>query len=86
MNTAKPVEQQPAAAGEVAEPPGADDQRGDGEEIGEHDPLDLPGTRRRTPGRGSAGPTLAMLVPSDDSSMESDRLASAQPHRSVALL
>ena len=34
-------QQQPPAADDVAEPPDADDQRGDGEQIGEDDPLDL---------------------------------------------
>ena len=34
-------QQQPPAADDVAEPSDADDQRGDGEEIGEHDPLDV---------------------------------------------
>ena len=37
----EPGEQQPSAADDVAQPPDADDQGGDGEEIGEHDPLDL---------------------------------------------
>ena len=35
------AQQQPAATGDVAEPPDADDQRRDGEEVREHDPLDL---------------------------------------------
>ena len=34
-------QQQPPAAGDVAEPSDADDQGGDGEEIGEDDPLDF---------------------------------------------
>ena len=34
-------QQQPAAADHVAEPPDADDQRGDGQQIGQHDPLHL---------------------------------------------
>ena len=61
-------EQQPSAAYQIAEASHADDQGGDGQEIGQHDPLDLL--------EGSANacaivgkPTLAMLVPSDDSSM-----------------
>ena len=34
-------QQQPSAAGDVTEPSDADDQGGDGEEIGEDDPLDF---------------------------------------------
>ena len=36
-----PGEEQPSAAGDVAESPDADEQGGDGEEIGEDDPLDF---------------------------------------------
>ena len=36
-----PGQQQPPAADDVAEPPDADDQRGDGQQVGEHDPLDV---------------------------------------------
>ena len=50
-----PDQQQPSAAGEVAEPPDADDQGRDGEQIGEDDPLDFleRGTERL--GQASAG-------------------------------
>jgi hypothetical protein len=34
-------QQQPPAADEISEPSDADDHGGDGQEIGEHDPLDL---------------------------------------------
>jgi len=36
-----PEQQQPATAKDVAEPPDADDERGDGDEVGEDDPLHL---------------------------------------------
>jgi hypothetical protein len=36
-----PGQQQPTAADDVAEPADADDQGGDGQEVGEDDPLDL---------------------------------------------
>ena len=55
------AQQQAPAAGDVAEPPGADDQCRDGEEIREHDPLDfLEGgaerlRQRRQPDVGNAG-------------------------------
>ena len=70
-------EQQPAAADDVTEPSGADDQGGDGEQIGEDDPLDFleRGAECLRQGRQS---TLAMLMPSEDSSIDSERLASAQ--------
>jgi hypothetical protein len=70
-------EEQPSAPGDVAESSDADDQGGDGEEIGEDDPLDF----REGGAEGLCQrrqPTLAMLVPSEDSNMESERLASAQ--------
>jgi len=60
------------------QPPDADDQRGDGEEIGQHDPLYRLERGAERLRQGSAGPTLAMLVPSEDSSMDNERLRSAQ--------
>ena len=75
-------QQQPAAADDVAQPPDADDQGGDGEQIGEHDPLDL--LERGVERCASVGKaTLAMLVPSEDSRIASDRLASAQRSEGV---
>jgi hypothetical protein len=38
---ADPRQQQPTAADDVAEPPDADDQGGDGQEVCEDDPLDV---------------------------------------------
>ena len=61
VNSEDAGQQQPAAADEVAEPAGADDQGGDGEQVGQDDPLDLleGGTERlghrRQPDVGDAG-------------------------------
>ena len=61
MNRTIPGQQQPSAADDVAEPADADNQGGDGEQIGENDPLDvleggIEGLRQRRQGDiGDAG-------------------------------
>ena len=78
VNSGNSGKQQAAAAEDVAKPPDADDQAGDGQQVGQYDPLDLleGGAEGLRPAIGR--PTLAMLVPSDDSSIDSDSAASAQ--------
>ena len=55
VNRADPGQQQPSAPDEIAEPPGADDQGGDGQQISKDDPLDVleGGTERLRQGRQS---------------------------------
>ena len=72
-----PASSKPPPADEITEPPYADNEGGDGEQISENDPLHLlEGRGERLASVGNA--TLAMLVPSEDSSMDSERPASAQ--------
>ena len=54
------------------------DQRGDGKQIGQHHPLHLLEGGGEGPARAGRA-TLAMLVPSDDRSMASERARSARP-------
>ena len=86
MNSGDAGQQQTPAADDVAEPPDADDQRGDGQQIGQHDPLDLLERGAERLRQASAGPTLAMLVPSEGSSIDSDKAGERPPAEASAAL